>query len=60
MVDRYTKTILTVIAAALVALVIQGLAPKAIAQYGMSACGDSRKPCYIELSTVPLPVELVK
>jgi hypothetical protein len=33
MIDRYTKTVLTVIAAALVAFVIQEVAPKVIAWY---------------------------
>jgi hypothetical protein len=46
MVDRYTKTVLTVIVAALVAIVIQEVAPKAIAQSGMD-CGGISNPCYI-------------
>jgi hypothetical protein len=50
MIDRYTKIVLTVIAAALVALVLQNSFPGARAQMG-SGCGSGHKPCYVE--TVP-------
>jgi hypothetical protein len=47
--DRYTKCVLSIIAVALVALVIQGLMPKAEAQLG-SGCGEPRVPCYVATS----------
>jgi hypothetical protein len=50
MVDRYAKAVLTVIAAALVALVIQEVVPKAIAQSGMSCEGTRFNPCYVAVS----------
>ena len=43
--DRYTKAVLTVIAAALVLLAFQGLIPRAGAQ--MSGCGFEGNPCII-------------
>ena len=43
--DRYTKAVLTVIAAALVWLAFQGLIPRAGAQ--MSGCGFEGNPCII-------------
>ena len=46
MVDHYTKAVLTVIAAALVALVVQNAAPDASAQI-QAGCGDRFKPCYV-------------
>ena len=46
MVDRYTKVVLTVIAAALVGLVVQRAIPTASAQLG-AGCGSSYDPCYI-------------
>ena len=46
MADRYTKTVLTVIGAALVALVVQNAAPDASAQIE-AQCGDRFKPCYV-------------
>lgn len=53
MVDHYTKVVLTIIAAALVALVAQQATRPANAQYG-SGCGtSSRSPCYIEFSREP-------
>jgi hypothetical protein len=63
-VDRYTKTVLTVIAAALVALVIQEAAPKATAQSGMDCGRSSGFPCYItsreplEVTTGMVPLEV--
>ena len=46
MLDRYTKAVLTVIAAALVVLVLQNAFPGARAQSG-STCGGARNPCYV-------------
>jgi hypothetical protein len=47
MVDRYTKAVLTVIAAALVALAIQQAVPSASAA---SDCGTrSYDPCYVKI-----------
>lgn len=47
MIDRYTKAVLTIIAAALVALVIQGMLPTANAQLGRG-CGESTiEACYV-------------
>ena len=46
MVDRYTKAALTVIAAALVGLVVQNASPDASAQI-QARCGDRFKPCYV-------------
>jgi hypothetical protein len=43
--DRYTKAVLTVIAAALVVLAVERVMPVASAQ--SSACGVSRDPCYV-------------
>ncbi|WP_342241984.1 hypothetical protein [Inquilinus sp. OTU3971] len=49
MVDRYTKAILTVIAAALVALVVQQAVPDASAAVG-SGCGlRSWESCYVTI-----------
>jgi hypothetical protein len=57
MVDRYTKVVLTVIAAALVALTLIQLTPRAIAQ-ASGLCGyDSRHACYVTASE-PLNVEV--
>jgi hypothetical protein len=56
MVDRYTKTVLTVIAAALVAIVIREVVPKAIAQSGMD-CGGVTNPCYVD-TVYPLRVRV--
>jgi hypothetical protein len=44
MVDTYTKAVLTVIALALVALVMRSAAQPAIA---MSECGTFTNPCYV-------------
>jgi hypothetical protein len=54
MTDRYTKTVLTIIAAALTALVIQNQFPLAKAQTGES-CGNPKTPCYVT-SSPKLPV----
>lgn len=45
--DRYTKLVLTVIAGALVALVVQNAIAPAQAQLGSGACGSSHIPCYV-------------
>ncbi len=46
MLDRYTKAILTVIAAALAGVAVEGAVPQASAQ-GELACGTSTNPCYV-------------
>jgi hypothetical protein len=43
--DRYTKIVLTIIAAALVGLVIQNVVPMARAQ--SEACGSAKNPCWV-------------
>lgn len=43
--DRYTRAMLTIIAAALVALVIQNSAPKATAQSSLTCSASA--PCYV-------------
>lgn len=48
MADQYTKTTLTIIAAALVAIVIQNFTAKANA--GPGACGAPGNPCYVTAS----------
>jgi len=58
MVDAYTKIILTIIAAALVALVAQNGLMKAFAQQSVIPCGNANfgePPCTVTWST-PLPV----
>jgi hypothetical protein len=45
MVDRYTKTVLTVIALSLAALAIEQAAPPARAQE--AGCGTQRNPCFV-------------
>jgi len=48
--DRYTKTLLTIIAAALVGLLAVQLTPSAHAQIG-EGCGNNKfQPCYIEIT----------
>jgi len=58
MVDRYTKCMLTVIALALVALLVRPLfeARQVVAQG--TECGVSR-PCSVQVVGVPLPVSVV-
>lgn len=46
MTDRHTKAVLTVIAAGLLGIAIEGAAPYAIAQ-ATAPCGDARNPCYV-------------
>ena len=49
MIDAYSKVVLTVIAAALVAIAAKGLVGSATAQLA-SGCGSSGyKPCYVAL-----------
>ncbi|WP_026871461.1 hypothetical protein [Inquilinus limosus] len=48
MVDRYTKVILTVIAAALVALAVQQAVPSASAA-GSECKGTYRDPCWVKI-----------
>jgi hypothetical protein len=57
--DNYTKGILTVIAAALIMLVIQNFIPNAKAQLPNSGCGlTERTPCYV--ATAPArPLEII-
>lgn len=46
MIDRYTKAVLTVIAAALVVIAVRQAMPPASAQI-QAPCGDRFKPCYV-------------
>ena len=58
MIDRYTKSILTVIAVSLMALVMQNFSPMARAQSGES-CGTGRNPCYVtSLPKLPVYVQV--
>lgn len=43
--DRYSKVVLTVIAAALVALVVQNATTRALA---LTECGSRYDPCYVD------------
>ncbi len=57
MIDRYTKTVLTVIAACLVALVFRGsLLPEASAQSPIHVIIDSVHQFAFQYSTVPVRV----
>jgi hypothetical protein len=53
MIDRYTKAMLTVIAASLTALVFQNVSTIAFTQN--EPCGSSKNPCYV-VSTAKQPV----
>jgi hypothetical protein len=53
--DRYTKTVLTVIAGALVALVVQNAIAPAQAQLGL--CGARAKPCFVTGAVVSFDTE---
>ena len=59
MIDRYTKSVLTVIAAALCVIAVQQFTPSAVAAFptGREGCGDYNNPCYIEASS-PLLVRI--
>jgi hypothetical protein len=54
-VDRYTKTVLTIIAIALVGLLAVQLTPTAHAQ-GTDACGGYTNPCYVKATAAGLEV----
>ena len=54
--DRYTKTVLTVIAGALVALVVQNAIAPAQAQLGLG-CGSKAKPCFVTGTVVTADVD---
>jgi hypothetical protein len=55
MIDTYTKIILTVIAAALVAqLVMKVSAEPAVSQIGQT-CGNASEPCYVRFSVLDKP-----
>ena len=49
MTDTYTRIILTVIAACLVAIVVRGAPPSANAQFGLGCDGSPQAPCYVRL-----------
>jgi hypothetical protein len=49
MTDTYTKIILTVIAACLVAIVAKQASPGASAQFGLGYDGSPQAPCYVRL-----------
>ena len=59
MADRYTKGVLTMIAIALVGLLIQNAATtSAAAQFG--PCGTRKSdPCFVEVTDVEGPVQVV-
>lgn len=48
MTDTYTKIILTVIAACLVAIAVRA-SPNANAQFGLGCDGSPQAPCYVRL-----------
>ena len=51
--DRYTKIVLTIIAAALVGLLVRGVAPGAKAESPI--CGTALEPCFVtNVDTKPL------
>jgi uncharacterized protein (DUF779 family) len=49
MTDAYTKIILTVIAACLVATVVREASPVANAQFGLGCDGSPEAPCHVRL-----------
>jgi len=58
MVDRYTKTMLTIIAVALTCLAAQGAMPRAAAR-GESCGSSAENACYVTADSIaPLPVEI--
>jgi len=56
--DRYTKTMLTIIAVALVGLLVARFTPPAHAQIN-AACGTELNPCYITTRD-PLQVTMAR
>ena len=57
MIDRYTKTVLTVIATALVGLLAVQLTPAAHAQSG--TCGSQMQPCFVaNYGMIPVSVRV--
>ena len=56
MTDRYTKAVLTIIAAALVANLALRLTPSAHAQGLGEACGAFGNPCYVSSDRLPVHV----
>jgi hypothetical protein len=63
MFDLYSKAVLTVIAAALTGICIQGFIGGAYAQLGASGCGSRHEPCHVRTASGifggPLAVEIV-
>ena len=49
MTDTYTKIILSVIAACLVAIAVRQAPPSANAQFGLGCDGSPQAPCYVRL-----------
>jgi hypothetical protein len=59
MVDRYTKVVLTVIAAALVMLAMRPWREPQPARAQGSECGNSRNPCFVTTGVLdPLRVQV--
>jgi hypothetical protein len=56
--DRYTKLVLTVIAGALVALVVQNAIAPAQAQFG--GCGAKAKPCFVTGAVLSIDVDKLR
>lgn len=56
MVDRYSKIVLTVIALALVALVVRPMFESGSAGAQARGCGDAMNPCYVTAAAGGLPV----
>lgn len=57
MLDRYMKSVFTVIAASLAILAAGTIVPKAGAQIG-SGCGSILTPCYIATGLKPIEVRI--
>ena len=49
MTDTFTKIILSVIAACLVAIAVRQATPSANAQFGLGCDGSPQAPCYVRL-----------
>jgi hypothetical protein len=56
-IDLYTKTMLTIIAVALVAIAARG-GFEAQAQFGGEPCGSKINPCHIATWNIPIGVKL--